>query len=158
VPTPLASADLGPLTLLAPEDPPRHVKAAHGHLWQWVGDGADLFTLAVAVRPTLLATPTGTRDHLRWELDQLRPGPAPTADAPVETDVMVHVDGATGAAAADLVGEVRGNAVRQRVVVSTDGVNMHVVRVIVPDTEDGAVLLERLTSSLHVQPWSMMSA
>ena len=129
--------------------------ATHGHLWQWVGDGADLFTLAVAVRRTQLGTPTGARHHLRWELDQLRPGPAPVSDAPVETDVMVHIDGATGAAAADLDGEVRGTAVRQRVLVTTDGDHMHIVRVLVPDTNSGAELIERVTSSLSIQPWSM---
>ncbi len=155
MPTPLDTADLGPVSLLAPEESPRHVVATYGHLWQWVGDGADLFTLAVAVRHTRLGTPTGARHHLTWELEQLRPGPGPTSDVPVETDVMVHVDGATGAAAADLVGEVRGNAVRQRVVVTTEGVHMHVVRVVVPDTDDGAQLLEQVTSSLHVHSWSM---
>lgn len=77
------------------------------------------------------------------------------SDTPTETDVMVHIDGATGAAAADLAGEVRGTAVRQRVLVTTDGDHIHVVRVLVPDTDGGAVLLERVTSSLHVQPWSM---
>lgn len=59
MPTRLAVAELGPLALLAPEGPSRHVVATYGHLWQWVGDGAELFTLAVAVRRTQLGTPTG---------------------------------------------------------------------------------------------------
>jgi hypothetical protein len=167
VPTPLVTAALGPVTLLAPDDGPRHVVATHGHLWQWVGDGTDLFTLTVAVRPTRLGTPTGARHHLTWELDQLRPGPAGSSgtEAPAEhgddsgtateTDVLVHVDGAAGSAAADLEGQVHGVDVRHRVVVTTDGEHMHVVRVVVPDTDAGAQVLEQVTSSLHVRPWSM---
>lgn len=146
--------DLGPVSLLAPEAGMRHVRATYGHLWQWTGDGSDLFTLSVAARSTRLGTAAGARDHLRAELKQLRPGPAPGAESPTETDLALFVEGAA-ASAADQVGEVRGNLVHQRVVVTTDGELMHVTRILVPDHEAGQELLDRITRSLRVRPWSI---
>ncbi|KQT93461.1 hypothetical protein ASG49_00035 [Marmoricola sp. Leaf446] len=150
----LLRTDLGPVSLLAPDTAPRHVRATYGHLWQWTGDGSDLFSLSVAARETRLGTATGARHHLNHELTQLRPGPEPGSDTLRETHVGVFVEGAA-ASAADQFGEVRGNLVHQRVVVTTDGELMHVVRILVPDDEAGAELVERVTRSLRVRPWSL---
>lgn len=150
----LLRTDLGPVSLFAPDTAPRHVRATYGHLWQWTGDGADLFSLSVAARETRLGTATGARHHLNHELTQLRPGPAAGSETLLQTDLNVFVEGAA-AAAADQFGEVRGNLVHQRVVVSTDGDLMHVVRILVPDGEAGLELVERVTRSLRVRSWSL---
>ncbi len=150
----LFRTDLGPVSLLAPETGTRHVRATYGHLWQWTGDGTDLFSLSVAARATRLGTAAGARDHLRAELQQLRLGPAPGAESPVETDVAIFVEGAA-ASAADQAGEVRGNLVHHRVVVTTDGELMHVTRILVPDHKAGHELLDRVSRSLRVRPWSI---
>ncbi len=163
--THLTSTDLGPVVLDAPASPPRHVRATHGHLWQWVGDGAELYTLSVAARPTGLGTRAGVRDHLRWELDALRPergDPSPEAAPATEAarsseaaEVMVMVEGAVGAAGADVLARMGGQDVLHRVVVATDGEVMQVVRVLVPDRPEGRELCERVTSSLGVRPWTV---
>lgn len=153
--TALIRADIGPVSLLAPEEMTRHVVATHGHLWQWTGDGEELYSLSVAVRETRLGTPTGVRHHLNWEVDQVLEGLAP---APVERTVRsvpTLVDGSLGAAATDVTGETHGAQVRHRVLVSTEGEHMHVIRVVVPDTEEGRELADRITASVRVLAWSM---
>ncbi len=147
----LETTDLGPIVLLAPEEPPRHVRGTHGQMWQWVGDGSELFTLAVAVRETRLGNAQGTRDHLAWEVRQLQPAPAPGEEAPRVSDVSVVVDGAAAAAAADVRGEVGGQQVRHRVVVSTDGQVMHVIRLVVPDSTQGRELADRVSAGVTVR-------
>ena len=151
----LTIADLGPVSLPAPVDPPRHVRAAHGHLWQWVGDGLDLYSLSVAVRTTRLGNQAGVRDHLAWEVDQISESLDGGAGQADRSDVLVLVDGATGSAAADVSGRRLGSAVRNRLIVTTDGRHMHVVRVLVPDHDTGRELAEAVTAALRVEPWTM---
>lgn len=152
--TTLSRRHLGPVSLVAPDDAPRHVRAAHGHLWQWVGDGEELISLSVAVRDSRLGTPTGVRHHLTWEVRQasadLDPDPAATV-----TRVLVDVDGAVGAAAADVRGRVRGLDVHDRIIVLSDGAHMHMVRTLVAATPEGRELSEQVTSALQVHEWSM---
>ena len=154
MPTPLTHTDLGPVSLLAPRELTRDVQATHGHLWQWTGDGEELYTLSVAVRETRLGTPTGVRHHLTWEIDQLPGRDTPRQDGGALVPLAAAVDGSLGTAAADLTDQDHGVPVRHRVVVTTDGDHMHVVRVVVPDTDAGRELAERVSSSLRVQSWS----
>lgn len=154
-PISLVSTDLGPALLDAPSDDPAHVVATYGHLWQWIGAGEDYLSLSVAVRETQLGSQDGVAGHLRWELDHLRPGPRAGEQHPEESALALGIPGAVGTAAADQVGTVRGRAVRQRVVVTTDGHLMHVVRVLVMDDESGRELCERVTGSLELRPWSI---
>lgn len=151
--TPLTHTDLGPVSLLAPAEPTRDVRATYGHLWQWTGDGEELYTLSVAVRETRLGTPTGVRHHLSWEIDQL-PGAAASDDDGAPAPLAIVVDGSLGTAAADVLARADGARVRHRLLVTTDGDHMHVVRVVVPDTDAGRELAERVASSLRVQSWS----
>lgn len=153
--TEMTTAHLGPVTLAAPSFEPRHVVAKHGHLWQWVGDGEELVSLSVAVRQTRLGTQTGVEHHLAWEVRELRAEMDPGSADQDESEVLVHVDGATGSAAADLAGTVRGLAVHNRIIVTTEGEHMQVVRVLVPDNDPGRELSEAVTSSLEVQTWRM---
>jgi hypothetical protein len=151
----MTAADIGPLSLLAPEYAPRHVVAGHGHLWQWVGDGEELISLSVAVRETRLGTATGVKHHLAWEVKELRKTMDERVEAPRETDVMVMVEGASGSAAADVDGPMHGYEVHNRVIVTTDGEHLHVTRVVVRDNDAGRELSEMVTSTLRVRPWSM---
>jgi hypothetical protein len=155
VQTTLTRQQLGPVSLAAPGDAPRRVRATHGHLWQWIGDGEELISLSVAVRETRLGTSTGVRHHLSWEVDQVRSGMDPEPGTSSVARVLIDVDGATGAAAADVVGRVRGVEVRNRIIVTTDGQHMHVVRALVPDSEEGRELSEAVTTALQVHEWSM---
>jgi hypothetical protein len=157
VQTTLLRQNLGPVSLVAPQDAPRHVRAAHGHMWQWVGDGEELISLSIAARESRLGTPTGVRHHLSWEVRQVRSDLDPQHDAPSVTRVLVDVDGAVGASAADVLGRVRGVEVHDRIIVMTDGAHMHVVRALVPDTPEGRELSESVTSSLQLHEWSMTS-
>ncbi|GAB3654502.1 hypothetical protein GCM10027596_06400 [Nocardioides korecus] len=157
--------DLGPVTMEAPTSPVRHVRATYGHLWQWTGDGEDLFSLSVAVRGTRIGTAQGVRDHLHHELLQMRVSPLPEPSSRPSTEdpraatgasgVDVWVEGAVGAAAAEMTGEVAGNHVRERVVVTTDGRLMHVIRIFVPDSPAGDEVLARISSSLELRPWEI---
>ena len=159
--TTFADFDLEVMSLAAPTTPVRSVRATYGHLWQWTGDGEDLFSLSVAVRGTRLGNPQGVRDHLHHELLQMRVAPLARStthsslDDPQEAAgadrVDVWIEGATGAEAAEMTGVVAGNRVRERVVVATDGRLMHVVRVYVPDTVSGDGVLARVTGSLQLR-------
>lgn len=153
--TTLRGQDLGPLSLVAPTGAPRHLRGAHGDMWQWVGDGEELISLSVAVRESQLGTPTGVRHHLSWEVRQARAGLDPEPVASSVARVLIDVEGAVGAAAADVLGRVRGFDVHDRIIVMTDGAHMHVVRALVPDTPEGRELTERVTASLQVREWSM---
>lgn len=148
----LETIDLGPVTLLAPDEAPRSLRGTYGQMWQWVGDGSEYYTLAVAVRETRLGNAHGTRDHLSWEVRQLQPEPADGAEAPDVRELMVMVDGATASAAADVTGQVGGHDVRHRIVVTTDGTVQHVMRLVVPDNAAGTDTAERVLSSLVVRP------
>lgn len=155
MPTPLDRADLGPVSLLVPEEMTRHVVATHGHVWQWTGDGEELYSLSVAVRATRLGTPTGVRHHLNWEVDQVLDGLEPAPSERTVRAVPTLVDGSLGAAASDVTGRTHGAQVRHRVLVSTEGEHMHVIRVVVPDSEAGRELADRVTASVRVLAWSM---
>lgn len=160
--TTFADTDLGPMSLAAPTTPARSIRATYGHLWQWTGDGEDLFSLSVAVRGTRLGNSQGVRDHLHHELLQMRVAPLARStthsslenpqEAAAADRVDVWIDGATGAEAAEMTGVVAGNRVRERVVVATDGRLMHVVRVYVPDTPGGDDVLSKVTGSLQLLP------
>jgi hypothetical protein len=152
--TQLVTTDIGPVSLPSPTVAPRHVVADHGHLWQWIGDGEELVSLSVAVRTTRLGTPTGVKHHLAWEVDEVSSA-MDAVDAASDRDVMVMVDGATGSAAADVDGPMRGADVRNRIIVTTDGHHMHVVRALVRDTRGGRELAEAVTAGLRVRSWSM---
>lgn len=157
--------ELGPVTMDAPTSPVRHVRATYGHLWQWTGDGEDLFSLSVAVRGTRLGNAQGVRDHLHHELLQMRVAPLEVSRHRSSLDdphaaagasaVDVWVEGAVGVEAAEMTGEIAGNRVRERVVVTTDGHLMHVVRVFVPDSPAGDEVLARISSSLRLRPWEV---
>jgi hypothetical protein len=154
VQTTLMRKHLGPVSLVALGETPRHVRATHGHLWQWIGDGEELISLTVAVRETKLGSPTGVRHHLDWEARQVLAGMDPDVSSS-SSSVLVDVPGATGAAAADVPGRVRGVDVRNRIIVTTDGQYMHVIRALVPDTDAGRDVAESVTTALQVHEWSM---
>jgi hypothetical protein len=156
VQTTLTSQHLGPVTLAAPGGRPRHVVAEHGHLWQWVGDGEELLSLSVAVRSTRLGTPTGVRHHLSWEVRQVQSAMDPDSSTG-RTDVLVDVTGAVGGVAADVSGRERGVEVHNRIIVTTDGHHMHVIRALVTDTPEGRQLCDEVTDSLRIDEWSMPS-
>lgn len=150
---------LGPVSLTAPGPATRLVRADHGYLWQWIGDGEEYFSLSVAVRGTRLGTIDGVRDHLDWEVRQVEKSlTRPQSRAPSTRPVLVMVDGAASSAAADVDGEIAGRAVHNRVVVTTDGEHMHVVRALVPDHAAGRELSETMTSTLEVLSWAMPDA
>lgn len=153
--TRLTRTDIGPLSLLLPDLELHHVLASHGQLWQWTGDGKELYTLAVAVRRTRLGTPTGVRHHLTAEVRQLRASLSTPTSEPTVQRVVVDVEGSYGAAAADLIGEAHGAPVRHRVLVSTDGEHMHVLHLLVPDSDEGQRLADRIGSSVRLLSWSM---
>jgi hypothetical protein len=156
VQTTLVRQHLGPVSLVAPGGSPRHVEAEHGHLWQWVGDGEELISLSVAVRSTRLGTPTGVRHHLAWEVRQVQSALDPGSSAG-HSDVLVDVTGAVGSVAADVSGRERGVEVHNRIIVTTDGQHMHVIRALVTSTSEGRQLCDEVTDALEIHEWSMPS-
>ncbi len=155
--TTLAETELGPMTLTAPEFPPRQFDGEKGHLWQWEGDGGELISLTVAVRESLLVTERGVRDHLTWEVGQLKEN----LDAGSDTQVAhrpVEVAGADASAAALVDGYREGHAVRSQLVVTTDGARyMYVVHALVPDHAQGWEMADVVTSGIRIYPWTMPS-
>ncbi len=145
--------DLGPLSVRAPAREPRQFEGRFGHLWQWVGDGEPLLTLVVAVRETRLSTGAAAERTLTTETGRVRD----SFDADTEVHVRrvrdMQVDGARGAAAATVTGVLDGLAVRNGLIVTTDGTHVHVVRLAVADTDEGKALLGHVLDDVHVHDW-----
>jgi hypothetical protein len=155
LPTVLSTARLGPVTLPAPSVAPRQLAGDHGHLWQWLGDGHELVSLSVAVRTTRFRTPSGARRRLAWEAQRVRDDLDPEADSTLVDPVAVEVDGAVGAAVAEVDGSQRSLAVHHRLVMTTDGTHLHLVQVVTRDTSEGRELADVVTAGLEVTPWSL---
>lgn len=153
--TRLIRTELGPMTLDAPEFPPRQATGEHGHLWQWVGDGGELVSLSVAVRQSRLVSERGVRDHLNWEVREL----AETLDADHESRVSflaADVSGAPASAAATVDGMREGHALRSHLVVTTDGArHQYVIHALVPDNRHGREMSTALTTAIMIYPWTM---
>lgn len=153
--TRLVRTALGPVTLDAPEFPPRQFNGKHGHLWQWVGDGGELISLSVAVRESRLVTEAGVRGHLRWEIREAQGALDPDTDSQVHP-VPVDVSGADASAAATLDGLREDHAVRSHLIVTTDGArNQFVIHALVPDHGNGRELCAAVTRGIQVHPWTL---
>lgn len=153
--TRLVRTELGPVTLDAPEFPPRQLNGEHGHLWQWVGDGGELISLSVAVRESRLVTERGVRGHLSWEMREVEND----LDADQESRASYHpvdVSGADAAAAATVDGMREGHAVRSHLVVTSDGDRyQYVIHALVPDNHRGREMAAALTTAISIYPWTM---
>lgn len=149
--TPLVEVELPGISLRAPDDHPRVFAGAHGTLWQWLGDGiAPLISLTVATRETQIGTETGTRHHLNWEIDRLSGGFDAQAGGQYVQDAPVDVRGAWGASGSTVDGVRKGIRTHNRVVVASDGIFMHVVHVMVPDTDPGRKMADSLTEEMSL--------
>lgn len=144
---------LGPVSLRAPGIKPRQVEGRSGHLWQWTGDGSPLLTLLVAVRETRLRTATAAERTLGSEIERVRDGYDPDTAVQVRHVRDVQVEGAVASAAATVAGVLDGMAVRNGLVVTTDGPHVHLVRLAVADTDEGKALLGHVLDDLHVHDW-----
>lgn len=152
--TRLIRTELGPVTLDAPEFPPRQFTGSHGHLWQWVGDGAELISLSVAVRESRLVTDNGVKGHLAWEVREV----ADVFDGDHESAISylpADVSGGDASAAATVDGLREGHPVRSHLVVTTDGTHyQYVIHALVPDSADGRDVAAAVTTGIHVHPWT----
>jgi len=149
----LTDLRLGPVTLTAPAMAPRQFDTGVGHLWQWVGNGEPLLSLAVSVRGTRLGTTTGVRHRATWVRDRVA-SRMDDRTASAEDLPFAYVDGSSGTAGALVFGSRDGLAVRTGVLVSTDGTWMHVVEVTAADTEAGGDLVAAVMDNVRVHPWS----
>lgn len=149
--TPLVEVGLPGILLRAPDDNPRSFAAAHGTLWQWLGDGiSPLISFTVATRETQIGTETGTRRHLNWEIDRLSEGFDAQVGGQFVQDTPIDVGGARGASGAIVDGVRKGIRTHNRVVVASDGEYMHVVHVMVPDTGPGRKMADGLTGEISL--------
>ena len=145
---------LGPVTLPAPPVAPRQIEAAHGHLWQWVGDGEPLLSLTVAVRETQMGDSTGVLYRLNTEIDLVRGLLDDPDGASVERNDLVFVQGSTAAPAGAAVDGMRdGMPVRIGIVVASDGVSMHVIQVSVAEGKEGRALAAHILDQIEITPW-----
>lgn len=153
--TRLIRTQLGPVTLNAPEFPPRQLHGTHGHLWQWVGDGGELISLSVAVRESRLVSEAGIRGHLTWEVREVKDTLDPSRETNV-AHVPADVSGADASAAATVDGVRDGHAVRSFLVVTTDGArNQFVIHALVPDNAHGREMATAVTTGIQIYPWTM---
>lgn len=153
--TRLVRTQLGPVTLNAPEFPPRQLHGKHGHLWQWVGDGGELISLSVAVRESRLVTEPGIRGHLSWEVREVEGALDPRRETNV-AQVPAAVAGADASAAATVDGVRDGHPVRSHLLVTTDGDrNQFVVHALVPDSPHGREMATAVTTGIQIHPWTM---
>lgn len=151
----LTDLHLGPVTLPAPDQPPRQLDGSHGHLWQWVGDGEPLLSLSVAVRETRLGrTAAGLAHHLTWETEQVRQRLDEGRTSQVEP-LPVEVPGAADARAATVDGTRDGMDVRTGVVVCTHADLMHVIQVAARDGAAGRALAQEVALGIRVHPWTL---
>ncbi len=152
--TRLIRTELGPVTLDAPEFPPRQFTGTNGHLWQWVGDGGELISLSVAVRESRLVTEAGIKGHLDWEVREV----ADVFDADHESSIShlpTDVSGADASAAATIDGLREGHPVRSHLVVTTDGARyQYVIHALVPDSPHGREMASAVTTNIHVHSWT----
>ena len=153
--TRLIRTELGPVTLDAPEFPPRQFTGTNGHLWQWVADGEELISLSVAVRESRLVTESGVKGHLAWEVREAADG----FDADHESDIShppADVSGGDASAAATVDGLRQGHPVRSHLVVTTDGARyQYVIHALVPDNAHGREMAAAVTTAIHVHPWTL---
>lgn len=119
-----------------------------------VGDGRPLLAMTVAVRTTRTGTPRGVDGRLQWEVKRVVEALDEPTAAEVERDLLVGVEGASSSARSTVRGARDGVAVRETLVVGTDGDHLHVVRVGVLDDEDGRETVRRVLSGLRIRPWS----
>ncbi len=153
--TRLIRTRLGPVTLDAPEFPPRQFDGAHGHLWQWVGDGGELISLSVAVRKSRLLTEDGVRGHLLWEVREVQHDLDPSPESQVAY-LPADVSGADASAAATVDGARDGHPVRSHLVVTTDGArHQFVIHALVPDNHLGREMSGAVTTGIQIYPWTM---
>lgn len=153
--TRLIRTQLGPVTLTAPEFPPRQFNGTHGHLWQWVGDGGEFISLSVAGRESRLVSEAGIRGHLTWEVREVEGTLDPGCDIQVNP-VPADVSGADVSAAATVDGLRDGRDVRSHLVVTTDGArHQFVIHALVPDSPHGRELAAAVTTGIQIYPWTM---
>lgn len=149
----LVIARLGPMNLLAPNQAPRHIRGAHGDLWQWFGSGRELISLTVAVRETQIGNARGVRDHALWEAERLSQSMDRGPADPVSTSAPARVPGSVGAAAAVVDGVYSGVSTHNRIVVTSDGQYMHVVHAMTTNTPRGRRRAAALVDDLTVTDW-----
>lgn len=138
----LEPVTLSRITVSGPESDLRMFDGKHGRMWQWIGDGRELISLAVSVRrDTQLNTDFGVRGHLVWELDRLH-GSGPAEDR--EADVP----GAAHAAAGTVDALKEGIRTHNEVLVATDRHDMYVVHAMVTDSAQGRALAQRVLASV----------
>lgn len=140
----LTNAKLGALAVPAPLSPARTFDGLHGTLWQWVGDGQELISLAVSVREeSRLASAWVVEGHLNWKLEELG------ATTPLETKVGA-VPGALASASGRVSALREGVPTHSGVVVATEGANLYVVHVMVVDSDAGWELVSRVVDGIRI--------
>lgn len=149
----LAQHRVGPVQLQAPHIEVRHTRGTHGDMWQWIGDGANLISLIVAVRRTRLGSATGVKHHLQAEMDRLERGLDIEHGSEHHTIDARPVPGASAEAAGVVSGVRDGVKTRDTVVVTTDHTYMHLIHIMTPNTTRGISVAEAISSSVEIFPW-----
>lgn len=142
--------DLGRMALEAPAWLPTHTVGTHGEMWQWIGDGNNLVSLIVAVRPGEQESVGGLRNRLFAEVDRVRARLRPTAGGKLIRPEMVDVGGAFAAFSMSVSGTREGMELHNDLLIATDRVDMYLVHAAVPGTESGRRLASSLLSSVRL--------
>lgn len=139
----LEDVEIGAVSVPAPLSPARTFDGLHGRLWQWVGDGQELISLAVSVREeSRLASAWVVEGHLNWKLEEL----GATAPEPKVGTVPGAVASASGRVSALRDGVPTHNGV----VVATGGKNLYVVHVMAVDSDAGWALVSRVLDAIRM--------
>lgn len=148
----LATTTCGAVHLDAPTSAPSLRLGEFGHLWEWVGDGEVLVALVVTVRSnTRLTSAMSVRNRLTWELDQIADQMESTGARTEPAGDLAETDSAGHPVSVGQIdGTRRGLAVREHVVVTTDGTDLYSVDLVVVAGAAGDEVASRIISSVGI--------
>lgn len=142
--------DLGRFALEAPLGPPVRTVGTHGEMWQWIGDGAKLISLVVAVRPSERESVDGLRNRLLAEVERVGSSLRLASDREQLRPEAIDVNGAFAAFSMSVDGIHEGIKLHNVMLVATGGASTFLAHVAVPDTGTARQVASSILSSLRL--------
>lgn len=146
----MRSVDLRGIALEAPLGPSTHTVGTYGEMWQWIGDGAKLISLVVAVRPSERESVDGLRNRLLAEVERVGSSLRLASDREQLRPEAIDVNGAFAAFSMSVDGIHEGIKLHNVMLVATGGASTFLAHVAVPDTGTARQVASSILSSLRL--------